>query len=214
MINKNLIFIFLFLLVQGAFAMTTIQLPKPQINKTMYLDQAIAQRRSVRSFTDKQLSQTQISQLLWAAQGITEQKKGYRAAPSAGAIYPLQLYVVKKDGIWQYQPLQHALQLIIKGDMRDKLAQAALGQSPVKNAPISIVITANYKKITAKYHDRGIMFAHLEAGHAAQNLVLEAVSLGLGGLTVGAFYDKSVARLLNLPRDEDPIYIICIGYKA
>lgn len=213
MLNKTLIFIFFFCVLPGAFAMTTEQLPKPQINKTMYLDQAIAQRRSVRSFTDKQLSPNQISQLLWAAQGITEPTKGYRAAPSAGALYPLELYVVKADGIWHYLVQQHTLRLIVKGDMRDKLAEAALGQSPVKNAPISIIITANYKKSTRKYHERGIMYTHLEAGHAAQNLVLEAVSLGLGSLTVGAFYDKSVAKLLDLPRNEDPLYIIPVGYK-
>lgn len=204
--------IFLCFLMNGVYAMTTVTLPKPQIQKTMYLDQAIAQRRSIRNFSDKDLSTSQISQLLWAAQGITEPQKGYRAAPSAGAIYPLQLYVVKKNGISRYQVNEHALQLIIKGDMRDKLSQAALGQTPVKNAPIDIVITANYKKITTKYHERGITYAHLEAGHVAQNLVLEAVSLGLGGLTVGAFYDKSVADLLDLSKDETPLYIISVGY--
>ena len=211
---KNIFFIFLFLLAQGAFAMTTVQLPKPQINKNMYLDQAIAQRRSVRSFQNKQLSPSQISQLLWAAQGITDPTRGYRSVPSAGAIYPLQLYVVKADGIWQYLVPQHALQLIVKKDLRNQLAQAALGQSSIKNAPVSIVITANYKKTTAKYHDRGVMYAHLEAGHAAQNLLLEAVSLGLGSVTVGAFSDKSVAKILNLPRDEDTIYILPVGYPS
>jgi len=187
MINKNFLFIFLFFIAQGAFAMTTVQLPKPQINKNMYLDQAIAQRRSVRSFTDKQLSQSQISQLLWAAQGITDPAK-----------------------VWQYLVQKHALRLIVKGDMREKLAEAALGQSPVKNAPVSIVITANYRKITAKYHERGIIYAHLEAGHAAQNLVLESVSLGLGSVTIGAFHNHAVGNLLH---SEDPLYIIPVGYK-
>ncbi|KPJ68190.1 MAG: hypothetical protein AMJ43_00695 [Coxiella sp. DG_40] len=201
------------LVTQGGFAMNQIQLPKPQINKTSYLDQAIQQRRSVRSFKDKELTLNQISQLLWATQGITDSKRGLRSAPSAGALYPLTIYLVKKDGVWQYDVNNHSIKLIVSGDLRKKLAQAALGQDAINEAPLNIVITADYKKITPKYHERGIRYTHIETGHAAQNLILEAVAMGLGSVTIGAFYDEQVKSLLRLPGDEVALYIIPIGYK-
>jgi SagB-type dehydrogenase family enzyme len=213
---KILIFIFLIsqlLVIQGGFAMNEIQLPKPQINKTLYLDQAIQQRRSVRSFKDKELTLNQISQLLWATQGITDPNRGLRSAPSAGALYPLTIYLVKKDGIWQYDVNNHSIKLIVSGDLRKKLAQAALGQDAIKEAPLNIIITADYKKITPKYHERGIRYTHIETGHAAQNLILEAVALGLSSVTIGAFYDEKVNSLLKLPGDQVALYIIPIGYK-
>jgi len=213
---KILISIFLIsqlLVTQGGFAMNQIQLPKPQINKTSYLDQAIQQRRSVRSFKDKELTLNQISQLLWATQGITDSKRGLRSAPSAGALYPLTIYLVKKDGVWQYDVNNHSIKLIVSGDLRKKLAQAALGQDAINEAPLNIVITADYKKITPKYHERGIRYTHIETGHAAQNLILEAVAMGLGSVTIGAFYDEQVKSLLRLPGDEVALYIIPIGYK-
>ena len=213
---KILISIFLIsqlFMTQGGFAMNEIQLPKPRIYKSLYLDQAIQQRRSVRSFKDKELTLNQISQLLWAAQGITDPNRGLRSAPSAGALYPLTIYLVKKDGIWRYNVNNHSIKLIVSGDLRKNLAQAALGQSPIKEASLSIVITADYKKITPKYRERGIRYTHIETGHTAQNLILEAVALGLSSVTIGAFYDERVKSLLNLPGDEVALYIIPIGYK-
>jgi SagB-type dehydrogenase family enzyme len=209
----SLICLLLFLAIpQGGYAVTEINLPKAQINKNIYLDQAIAARRSIRSFKDKQLTLAQVAQLLWAADGVTEPTKGYRSAPSAGAIYPLTLLVVKEDGVWSYSPNKHSIKLVIAGDLRAKLAKAALGQSPIKNAPLSMVITADYQNITAKYGERGIIYSHIEAGHIAQNLALEAVALGLGSVPIGAFNDDQVENLLKLPIDEDVLYIIPVGY--
>jgi len=209
----SIICLLLFLSIpQGGYAVTEINLPKAQINKTIYLDQAIQQRRSVRSFKDKQLTLTQISQLLWAADGVTESNKGYRSAPSAGAVYPLTLYVAKEDGVWCYYPNQHSIKLVIDGDLRAKLAKASLGQSSIKNAPLSILITANYQNITAKYGERGIVYSHIETGHIAQNLALEAIALGLASVPIGAFDDEKVEDLLKLPIDEDVLYIIPVGY--
>ncbi len=199
--------------IQGGFAMNETQLPKPQINKTLYLDQAIQQRRSVRSFKDKQLTLNQISQLLWAAQGITDPNRGLRSAPSAGALYPLTIYLVKKDGIWRYNVNNHSIKLIVSGDLRKNLAQAALGQSAIKEAPSSFVITADYKKITPKYRERSIRYTYIETGHVAQNLILEVVALGLSSVTIGAFYDEKVKSLLKLPSNDVALYIIPVGYK-
>ncbi len=211
---KNLlaVLILVYLIPQGGFAMT-VQLPKPQINKSVYLDQAIQQRRSVRQFKDKELTLEQISQLLWAADGITSADERSRSAPSGGAIYPLDLYVVKSDGVWQYLVADHSLKLLIQKDLRGKLAQAALGQNSVADAPLDIVIVAEYSRITSRYGKRGIRYAHMEAGHIAQNLLLEATALGLAGVPVGAFSDSDISKVLDLAHDQDPLYIIPLGYK-
>lgn len=207
------VLVLVYLIPQGGFAMT-VQLPKPQINKSVYLDQAIQQRRSVRQFKDKELTLEQISQLLWAADGITSADGSLRSAPSGGALYPLDLYVVKPDGVWQYLVADHALKLIIQKDLRYKLAKAALGQSSVADAPLDIVIVAEYSRITGTYGKRGIRYAHIEAGHIAQNLLLEATALGLAGVPAGAFSDREVSKVLDLARDQDPLYIVPIGYQV
>lgn len=201
------------LLTQLLFAATII-LPKPQLQKNLYLDQAIAKRRSVRHFSSKPLTFQQLSQLLWATQGITAPKAGFRAAPSAGALYPLELYVVKADGVWHYNIQKHALSLLTDKDLRKPLAETAINQQYVALAPVDLVMTATFKRVTKKYGPRGFLFSYVETGHAAENYLLEATALGLGAVPIGGFYPDKVRALLDLQRNEEPVYIIATGYPS
>ncbi len=189
-----------------------IYLPEPETVGEMSLEETIKKRRSVRSFDDKELNLEQISQILWAAQGITDEK-GYRSVPSAGALYPIEVYVVKKDGVFHYIPEGHKMEIILEGDIRKKLKEICLGQQWVEDAPVDIIITGVYKRTTIKYGDRGIRYVYLEAGTACQNILLQAVSLGLGAVPVGAFRDNQIQEILNLSKDETPLFVIPIGYK-
>ena len=189
-----------------------ITLEEPRMKGPISVEEAITRRRSVRRFLDRPLSRQQISQLLWAAQGITDKTRGYRAAPSAGATYPLTVFAVTPEGIYRYLPAGHELELVRKGDLRSLLARAALDQPWVAEAPLDIVITAEPRRTTGRYGQRGMMYIYMEAGHAAQNIHLQAVSLGLGSVPVGAFDDDRVADLLQLPEGHIPLYIIPVGY--
>ena len=195
-----------------------IRLPEPRYDSDVSIEQTLLQRRSIRSYTGEPLTLEEVSQLLWAAQGITD-PRGFRTAPSAGALYPLEVYVVVGDvenlacAIYKYEPDEHELVLLIKGDKRSELADAALRQSWVKEGAVAIVFTAVYGRTAIKYGERGIRYVHIEVGHAAQNLCLQATAMGLGVVTVGAFHDEEVSRLLNLPKDEEPLYIIPVGRK-
>ena len=192
---------------------THVQLPNPSVKGKVSLEETIAKRRSQRSFRQKSLSLEQISQLLWAAQGITAKEQGFsfRAAPSAGALYPMEIYLLTRDGLFHYLPEGHMLHMLGEKDLREDLANAALGQGAVSEAPLDIVICAVYSRITGKYGERGIRYAHIEAGHIAQNIHLEAVALGLGSVPIGAFNDDGVKKALSLPVDHDPVYIIPVG---
>jgi len=193
-----------------------ITLPEPVYDSETSLEEALLARRSVRDFNEESVTLQQLSQLLWAGQGITD-LSGKRTAPSAGALYPLKLYVVAGNveglavGIYEYEPETHTLVKIMDGDQRQSLAQAALGQTSVENGAINIIITAIYEITTVKYGERGIRYVHMEAGHAAQNICLEAVVLKLGAVTVGAFDDAGVQQVLQLHDDEVPLYIIPLG---
>lgn len=191
-----------------------VQLPDPITKGKVSLEEAILQRRSRRNFRDKDLNLEQISQLVWAAQGITTKSwgMGFRSAPSAGALYPMEIYLVKKDGLFHYLPQTHKLEVLGERDLRNALAGAALGQDPISRAPLDIVICAVFERVTGKYGQRGIRYTHIEAGHVAQNIHLEAVALGLGSVPIGAFSDDSVRKVLNLPLDNEPLYIIPVGY--
>jgi SagB-type dehydrogenase family enzyme len=193
-----------------------IALPEPIIDGEISLEQSLAKRRSVREYSDEPLALAEVSQLLWAAQGITAGNR-YRTAPSAGALYPLEIHVVAGDvdglaaGIYRYAPEQHELILTAEGDFRAQLANAALGQSAVREGAIDLVFTAVYQRTTKKYGDRGIRYVHMEVGHAAQNVCLQAAAIDLGVVTIGAFHDDQVGELLNLPEDEAPLYILPVG---
>lgn len=195
---------------------TQIVLPEPAHDSDTSLEEALLGRRSVRSFGSEVITLKQLGQLLWAGQGLTD-PSSKRTAPSAGALYPLKVYAVIGNvagvtpGVYAYEPALHTLIRIMDGDQRQALSQAAMGQTSVKQGALDIVITGVYEKVTSKYGERGIRFTHLEAGHAAQNICLQAVGLKLGTVTVGAFDDANVQKVLDLPEDEVPLYIIPAG---
>lgn len=187
-------------------------LPEPLTEGRVSLEETLQLRRSVREFTSQPLTSDEISQLLWAAQGITD-PRGRRTAPSAGALYPLELYLVAPQGVFHYDPLGHSLAKWQEGDLRGELSVAALDQSFVADAPATIVITAVFARIEVRYgSERGPRYVHMEVGHAAQNIHLQAVALGLGSVPVGAFHDEQVAQVLALPKDHLPLYLIPVGH--
>lgn len=190
---------------------TTITLPKPNQNGSMSLEQAIAARRSRRDFLPQPLTLEQISQLTWAAQGQDASSR-YRTTPSAGATFPLELFVVTNDGLFHYLPARHSLEKLTGQDLRAELASAAWGQEFVEAAPLTLVFTAEFSKTTNRYGKRGVRYVYMEAGHAAQNVHLQAEVLGLGSVAVGAFDDSSVSRVLPLPKNLEPIYMVTVGY--
>ncbi len=197
----------------SAVATDAIDLPTPGAGGPMSFEETLRGRRSVRDFTDEDLSLDERSQLLWAAQGQTASWGG-RTAPSAGGLYPLELYLATADGLWRYLPEGHRVQLRTADDVRAGLAEASGGQSSVATAPAVFVLTAVLARTAAKYGDRAERYVLLEAGHAAQNLLLQAVALGLGGVPVGAFDDGDVAAVLGLPSGEEPLYLIPVGHPA
>jgi len=198
---------------------SVINLPEPRFSSDVSVEEALLNRRSIREYSLVPLNLSQISQLLWAAQGITA-KDGRRTAPSAGALYPLEIYLAVRNvenllpGIYHYEPEDHKIIMVIEGDLSDSLSKAALGQSPVKNAAVNVIISAFYERMTVKYRDRGICYVYLEAGHVAQNVCLQSTALGLGLVTIGAFYDDQIKDLLKMDEKETPLYILSTGIKA
>lgn len=191
-----------------------VQLPEPRSAGTLSLEEALVKRRSVRQFAGRQLNFVQIGQLAWAGQGITEPKKGLRTAPSAGAIYPIKLYFATQDGMFIYHPDEHSLEEIFNGDVRAKLAAAALKQEVVAKAGCDIIIAGSERKLAAKYRNRARRYMLLEAGHIAQNIQLQAVSVGLGAVPIGAFNIRRIGKICRLPTDLEPLLIVCVGYPA
>lgn len=193
-----------------------VSLPPPPTAGAMSLEEALARRRSVREFAPGALTLAEISRLVWAAQGVTE--PGRRTAPSAGATYPLEIYLVVGDvenlsaGVYRYRPGRHRLEVVNDGeDIRLHLAAAANDQEWVHRAAMVMVIAAVFERNTDRYGKRGERYVHMEAGHAAQNLLLQAAAMGLGATPVGAFNDTEVSRLLRLPASEKPLYLIPVG---
>lgn len=200
-------------LAPPAEAVMTV-LPTPVLTSDWSLEESLASRRSAREYSPQALTTEEIGQLLWAAQGITSQE-GYRTAPSAGALYPLEVYLATAEGVFRYDPLQHRLVGSSQDDTRTALHQAALQQEPVLKAPAVFVITAIYARTSLKYgEERSPRYVHMEAGHAAQNLLLQATALGLGAVPIGAFDDREVQQSLGLPADRQPLYLIPVGHPA
>ena len=197
---------------------TTLKLPEPRLKSEVSLEETLFKRRSVREYAKLPLTLEDVSQLLWATQGLTTEWGG-RTAPSAGALYPLEVYLVVGNvenlapGVYKYKPERHELVKVGDDDVREELAKAALGQTWVKEGAIDIVIAAVYERTTRKYGDRGVRYVQMEAGHAAQNIYLQAAALNLGMVTVGAFYDDRVKEILGMPRNEVPLYVIPVGRK-
>ena len=188
-----------------------IYLPEPRLDGGLSVEAALARRESVRHFTSQQLSLPALSQILWAAQGITRNWGG-RTTPSAGALYPLEIYIALRDGFFHYAPREHKLICISDNNLIDPLAPVALGQQCISEAAAVVVIAAVYERIERKYGERGRRYAKIEAGHAAQNILLQAVSQGIGAVPVGAFHDEEAAKVLSLPHDHEPLYLIPLGY--
>ncbi len=214
----------LFLVCTGGNNMEdTFALPDP-IRTNRSIEECLALRRSVRSFTSDTLTHAQISTLLWAAQGVTDTTRntrntgrGLRTVPSAGATYPLETYIVVPQGTFHYVPSTHQVKLLKAGDLRAALAAACLNQQCVLKAPCSIVLCAVPERTSKRYGERAMRYIYMEAGHAAQNVHLEAVALGLGSVPVGAFDDDALTKLLNLGLAEQktiPLYVISIGVPA
>lgn len=195
-----------------------IKLPAPAHYGNMSVEKALAERRSVRQFKDAPLDIAEVSQLLWAAQGITD-LEGFRTVPSAGALYPLEVYVVAGNvkgltpGIYKYKPVDHELTPVKEGDARAALSDAALGQSVIKDGAVVIIIAGVYERTTVKY-PAGEKYVHMEAGHSAQNVYLQAHALGLGTVAVGAFYDDKVEKAAGMANNERPLYLMPVGRPA
>jgi len=189
-----------------------VTLSKPNLDGSMSLERAIAVRRSWRDFRPQSLTLEQIGQLAWAAQG-QDTKSRYRTVPSAGATYPLELFVVTFQGVFAYLPAKHALEKLTDQDLRSALASAAWGQEFIEAAPLTLVFAAEFTRTTGRYGQRGIRYVYMEAGHAAQNVHLQAEALGLGSVAIGAFDDASVSKVLSLPKHLEPIYMVVVGYR-
>jgi SagB-type dehydrogenase family enzyme len=202
---------------QGA---EVIKLPPPARKGGMGLAEALEARRTVRHFAARPLDLPQVSQLLWGADGISD-PRGLRTSPSAGATYPLDLYLVVGErgvmnlpaGVYHYLVAEQALTSLTPGDLRAPVARASLHQTWMTEAPVMVVITGEYRRCMARYGQRGIRYTHMEAGNVSQNLFLTAEALGLGAGIVGAFEDKALAQVLKLPPAHEPLLVMPVGYK-
>jgi len=189
-----------------------VKLPDPLTEQEMSLQTALSSRRSVREFSSEPLTMDEISQLLWAAQGITHDGDR-RTAPSAGATYPLELYLVTAESVFRYIAREHTLLPTIDGDLRKDLCAASLEQEFILEAPATFIFTAVFARTEQRYGStRSPRYIHIEVGHAAQNLMLQAVSVGLDTVPVGAYEDERVSRVLNLPIDHIPLYLVPVGH--
>jgi len=198
-----------------------IELPAPILKGSVSLEEAVKNRRSARKYTSRALSIEQVAQLVWAGQGVTGGLAYKRAAPSAGGLCPLELYLVVKEGgvrglpagVYHYIAKYHKLEMVKKGGYNTAVAEAALGQMWMAEAPLMVVITAEYSRTTKKYGQRGIRYVHIDTGLAAENIILQAVALGLTTCPVGAFHDKELMQVINPGETLDPLLIVNIGYQ-
>ena len=194
----------------------SMKLPEPKFSSQISLEEAFLNRRSVRTFREDSLTLKEIGQLLWAAQGVTE-KWGGRTAPSAGALYPLEIYLLAgeiKDlepGLYHYHPADHSISQRIAKDLRGEVTEASLNQDQILKAPATLIITTIYERTTKKYGERGIRYVHMEVGSVAENVYLQAESLNLGTVFIGAFDDQEVKEALGIT--EEPLAIMPVGKK-
>lgn len=194
-----------------------IKLPPPAVDSNTSIEEALYNRRSRRTYKNQPLSINEVSQLLWAAIGVNDTRKGFLTIPSAGALYPLKLYLVAGDidglekGVYSYNQYKNELVRLQRKDIRKELSIASLGQRCIEVAPLILILVAIYEKTTDKYGKRGVRYIYMEAGHSSQNIYLQAVSLGLGTVAIGAFDDSEVKKILKLPVNEEPLYIMPAG---
>jgi len=193
---------------------STQPLPPPRTDSSMALEAALAARHTVRAFQPHALTTDEIGQLLWAAQGVTHEDHK-RTAPSASGLNALETYVITEAGVARYLPEEHALQPLHDGDLRADLQEATGGQPFVASAPLVVAFTIVPGRISGRHgEERGVRYSDFEAGHAGQNLLLQAVTLDLGGVPLGSFDDTAVCRLLELPDGEKPRYLFALGRPA
>jgi len=200
-----------------------ITLPSPSYKGTVSVEEALKARRTHRSFQSRPLTLKQFSQILWGAYGVTAQKYGsfLKTAPSAGALYPLDIYGVVGQGgvetlapgIYHFRPENHALELVKQGDLRAEVARQALQQMWMAKAPLILVITGDYNRSNIKYGPRGVTYTHIEAGHVGQNIFLQAEAIGLKAGIVGAFNNQQIIRVMGFPTSQDPLLIMPVGYS-
>lgn len=194
-----------------------IQLPAPKLQGETSVEEALQNRRSIRDYTNEPLSLAEVSQLLWAAQGVTNKANGFRTSPSAGALYPLEVYLAVANvndltaGLYKYDPPNHTLKIIAEGDKRTKIAAASLKQESIENASAIIIITAIYERTSVKYGKRAERYVHIEVGHVGQNIYLQSVALGLGTVMIGAFEDEKLKKAIILPANEFPLAVYPLG---
>lgn len=202
--------------------LTDMKLSPPQTKGRITVEEALERRRTVRAYQSRALEVNQLSQLLWAAQGLTGNSGYKRAAPSAGALYPMDVYPVlgqdsvtqMEAGVYHYEPEKHTLSQIARQDVKDEVAKAALSQRWMARAPVNLIITAEYIRVTGKYRKRGERYAMIEAGHIGQNIFLQAEALGLKAGIVGAFHDDALTHVLKIPPSHEPLIIMPVGYGA
>ena len=191
-----------------------VQLTEPNVTGAMSLEETLAKRRSVRRFTNQTLKWAQIGQLAWAGQGITDRARGLRTAPSAGSIYPIELFFATPEGLYIYRPAEHSLEQLTDQDVRLALAGRDGTASSIAEAGCDIIVAGSVKKLAERFKDNARNYMLMEAGHIAQNIQLQAVSLGLGAVTVGGIDEQNVRKVCGLARILDPVYVICVGYPA
>lgn len=196
-----------------------IKLPEPKYSG-ISVEQAIKKRRSIRNYSPKAISTMQLSQLLFAAQGVTGNiySRTLRSAPSAGALYPFETYLVVNNvqdlpqGIYHYAVLDHALELVKPGDFSSKITNAGLKQEMLGNANVTFILSAIFDRVCYKYGQRGFRYVYIEAGHISQNIYLQATSLHLGSVCVGAFLDDEVNKLIDVDgHKEATVYLHAVG---
>jgi SagB-type dehydrogenase family enzyme len=200
-------------------AAEVVKLTPPSFQGKMSVEEALKKRRTVRQFANRGLELAQVSQLLWGTDGISD-SRGLRTAPSAGATYPLELYLVVGErgvagltpGLYHYRPDSHSLELTLKGDLRVPVARACLHQTWMTEAPVMMVFAAQYGRCTARYGERGIRYTHMEVGHTGENLFLQVEALGLACGIVGAFEDRTLKEVLHLPQEHEPLLVMPVGY--
>lgn len=226
------LFLALLLLQSPQTETKMISLPTPKTDSQFSIERSLNTRRSVRSMKDEQLPLSLLAQLAWAAQGVTQKSDappnwswgpwqgGRRTAPSAGALYPLELYIVVGNisgldpGIYKYKPQTHQLALVKTGDHRANLAKAALDQEWMVNASCVFVVTTVYARTQVKYGGRAARYVHIEVGHTVENICLQAVALELGATMVGAFADADVKKAIGMQEEEEPLAIVPVGRPA
>ncbi len=194
-----------------------IELPPHQSKGALSVEEALEKRRSRRGYSDAPLTLEDVAQILWAAQGITHRRGGMRTAPSAGALYPLEIYLISGDvegltaGLYHYQPMGHKLIMLKDGDLRNQMTWAVLFQNWIQGAPAIVVISAVYQRTEEKYESMAERYVHMEVGHVSQNIYLQATSRNLATVFVGAFADRKIQKILGLPIDHIPVGLMPLG---